>query len=361
MSRAVLLNNDVFGLPFFRIWVMNASLRLVVVAYVFALSIIGIAAECFSEGFTIQKGGEVVLADGGLPLFYDFEINAAIKGNRNVAGVGNASWGVSWRDKRGVEIMRVALQWGNDYLGDPFDRRFLRISAGSISTDGEFHQILSRDFYENVGLFEDNNCLTAECDGEHIRLWVGSGAQCYAGEVSVASDAHSVVMWSNRKLNVDFMAYRSEINPADALITGAVIEDVEEYLRDSHDLVEGFWCFLDRDTDTRWADIGGNYKLAIVKHGLFTSIDSGVSSNGQRPIYDILLMGGAVVNGKRWNNGMVKGYLYGTIFENHYNLEWFDSMMESMGGEVSADITDGVILALNFPIYHATMRFSKEP
>ena len=68
-----------------------------------------------------------------------------------------------------------------------------------------------------------------------------------------------------------------------------------------------------------------------------------------------------MVNGKRWNNGMVKGYLYGTIFENHYNLEWFDSMMESMGGEVSADITDGVILALNFPIYHATMRFSKEP
>ena len=97
-----------------------------------------------------------------------------------------------------------------------------------------------------------------------------SGAQCYAGEVSVASDAHSVVMWSNRKLNVDFMAYRSEINPADALITGAVIEDVEEYLRDSHDLVEGFWCFLDRDTDTRWADIGGNYKTRDSKSmGLF--------------------------------------------------------------------------------------------
>lgn len=341
---------------------MSVAARVICFLSALLLPMYSGAEDRFWESFSIKKGEEKILSDGGLPVFYDFEINAAIKGNRNVAGVGKASWGVAWRDSNGDEIMRVALLWGNDYLGDPFDRRFLRVEVNGLWSGQDWQKVLSQDFYENVGLFGQNNCLTAECSDQTLRLWVGAGAQCYVGEVPAPTGAASAVLWSSGTLNVELMAWRPSEDPADALAIGADLDDIEKCLLDSRDPLEGIWRFLDRDTDTRWAEIGGNYRLAVVRHGCVTEADAGTRGAGDRPVYDILFLEGAVVNGPRWNPGMVKGYLYGTVFENHYELVWFDSMMESMGDEVSADVVaGGAILSLNFPLYHSIVRFSKEP
>ena len=58
---------------------------------------------------------------------------------------------------------------------------------------------------------------------------------------------------------------------------------------------------------------------------------------------------------------MLKGRLYPTIFQNHYNLEWYDAYMEPMAEEVSANLVDGVILSFEFPLFRSRMRFSRVP
>ena len=58
---------------------------------------------------------------------------------------------------------------------------------------------------------------------------------------------------------------------------------------------------------------------------------------------------------------MLKGRLKPTIFLDHYDLEWVDSTFERMNRDIHAQLTDGAILSLSFPLLKTTVRFSKMP
>lgn len=107
----------------------------------------------------------------------------------------------------------------------------------------------------------------------------------------------------------------------------------------------GYYTYLDRDNDTRLAQPGGFYKLALISDN-----DGG---------YEIIYLDGAEVNSALWKPGMLKGRLRPTIFKNNYDLEWLDSANLPIAREVFATLTDNVILELNFPIYKTKLRFSR--
>lgn len=324
----------------------------------------GAETEWLGEKFSLSPGTDwAISSPSGLKRF-DLEINAAISGNKTADGVGKVSWGVEFRDSDGVVNVRVAILWGNSDFGSPFDRRFMRVKVDSISSGGKASELLCRDFEERVELFGGYNCLSIELFDGTMNIWVGSGAQCYVGAVRCGHLGERAVLTCNRKLKVDYVAWRSDRDPADDLSTGIGHDDLVAYLLQSRDPVEGFWNFLDRDTDSRWSETGGRYRLAIVRHDsylIFRQKHSASEDSAKNvPAYCILFVDGAEVNRYRWIPGMIKGYLYPTIFENHYTLEWYDAMMEPIVDEVTADIVDEAILRFNFPLYHATIRFSKE-
>ena len=58
---------------------------------------------------------------------------------------------------------------------------------------------------------------------------------------------------------------------------------------------------------------------------------------------------------------MLKGRLRPGIFENHYSLEWIDAEFEPVTEDIHADISQGAILTLSFPLLKTTLRFSKMP
>lgn len=154
------------------------------------------------------------------------------------------------------------------------------------------------------------------------------------------------------------MAWRAYEDIAKKLRPGVTAEQVEAWLADRNEMVDhpvGLWGFLDRDTDSSYAEPGGRYTLAIVSAGVLP--ESYVAPGSD---YVILLVDGAVVNGKRWQPYMIKGFLKRTRFAGHYDLEWYDVMMEPWGKEIYADIDpNGLILTLNFPLSKATLRFSR--
>ena len=105
----------------------------------------------------------------------------------------------------------------------------------------------------------------------------------------------------------------------------------------------------DRDTDPALASIGGSYELATVPR------DDG------EPGYFIIYLGGARP-GSQWRPGEVKGILSPTIFSHHYDLVWLDEQGLSMTAEQSATFdASGALLTLSFPLYKATVRFSRRP
>lgn len=124
------------------------------------------------------------------------------------------------------------------------------------------------------------------------------------------------------------------------------VERLDAYLSASGDNTEKRWRYLDRDTDARVLNLGGEYRLATVSNA-----DGG---------YDVVYIDGARVNSAYWKPMMIKGRLLLTVFVNHYDLIWYDAYGRVIDCETSADIENGSILKLNFPLYGGSVRFAPE-
>ena len=73
----------------------------------------------------------------------------------------------------------------------------------------------------------------------------------------------------------------------------------------------------------------------------------------------LIYLSGAQINQINWVEGMIKGRLRPTIFQNHYDLIWYDSMFDIIDTDAYATIVDS-ILTLEFPLYKTQIRFYKE-
>lgn len=108
---------------------------------------------------------------------------------------------------------------------------------------------------------------------------------------------------------------------------------------------EGVYTYLDRDTDSRRALLGGRYTLGVI-----------ANSSGS---YDIIYLSGATVNPEDWKSGMKKGELTPTIFANHFDLKWMTSTMRHITLDCHADIEQDAILTLSFPLLKSKIRFAR--
>ena len=119
---------------------------------------------------------------------------------------------------------------------------------------------------------------------------------------------------------------------------------LDERFASSVDPLEGYWSYLDRETDDSRARLGGRYDLAIVKEG---------------DEYVLLYVDGAEVNSSMWKPMMIKGSMKPTPFKSHYDLTWYDSMMEPMDDDTFSMVDGDMILTLKFPVYRSQLRFYK--
>lgn len=296
---------------------------------------------------------------------YNLEMSVAVSGNRNVQGTGNVAWKVAWLNADSVRIRELTVRWGNEYLGDPFDRRYMLVEIDSITPEGSRANLSEQRLYDGVNMFNGHNCLVIENTPSAMKAWIGEDTQYFAGACAPLKDAIGIEAGGNRKSDIKYAVSRFFPDKGKHLTTGLTLSDIKAMVESaaSPGGTVGFWRFLDRDTDLRWADTGGVYTLAVVPHSGDICRDFEIPEDYDvtgAPVYDILYIGGAKVNPDRWKCGMIKGVMFSTIFENHYNLLWFDADMEHMGIEVTADVSDGAILTLNFPLYHSKIRFSKE-
>ena len=122
------------------------------------------------------------------------------------------------------------------------------------------------------------------------------------------------------------------------------VEALDEYFAESADPAEGYWKYLDRDMQDDWLRLGGRYTLAVVR------ADDG---------YDLIYIDGAQVKKTMWQTGMLKGHMTKTIFSGNYDLTWIDATMEPIEKDAQANIENGVILTLSFPVYKSQVRFAK--
>lgn len=159
------------------------------------------------------------------------------------------------------------------------------------------------------------------------------------GLLSITACSHSAIRLSRLSL------FTTETDNLSEVCVSSLYE-LTERLRQPETSIEGYWRYLDRDTDPRRLNTGGSYRLATVK-----------SSDGA---VEIIYLGGAVRNDSKWRPLMLKGRLIPTAFINHYDLIWYDAFGAKIDLETSADLIDGAILKLNFPLHGGSIRFQKD-
>lgn len=128
------------------------------------------------------------------------------------------------------------------------------------------------------------------------------------------------------------------VSESDNLMATSVssLAELADAINNSGDISEGYWSYLDRDTDPTSVGLGGNYRLATLRRP-----DGAI---------EIIYLSGARHNKDFWKPMMLKGLLKPTIFTNHYDLIWYDAYGSRISDETSADIIDGSIIRLNFPL-----------
>ncbi len=127
------------------------------------------------------------------------------------------------------------------------------------------------------------------------------------------------------------------------------IDSLQSHLARSTDPREGFWAYLDRDTDPAKAALGGFYTLATVAD----------STTGA---YSIVYIDGSRAAASEWRAMDLKGRLHPTIFKGHFDLVWVEPDGNVLSEELNADFDENnSILTLRFPLHKASVRFRKIP
>lgn len=202
--------------------------------------------------------------------------------------------------------------------------------------EGEFG--LSDGEYNSLG-------VTFSRDGLHV----SGGYRHNSPLVSVATGyfkPESAGVRATGKVAVADFAMQATRSPETKLQSGHTAASLAADFASSTDGAEGFWSYLDRENDPRYARPGGRYTVALRRNA-----DSS---------YDIIYISGAEVNGQRWSEGMIKGHLRPTAFKDHFDLEWIDSTFRIHDRDIHASL-DSVtgILTLYFPLLKTKIRLSR--
>lgn len=267
-------------------------------------------------------------------------------------GSGKGSYGVTWQAE-GSDTLYFAMATNLD--SDPYDaivdRRHVDVRTGMIAGGREVtlgtvtvtDDIDRRgsEFSISVEIYPRKRI--AEVHGGYRRL-----DKLTAISIPAASRYIPGIRACGKPVKV--MAAVTDYLPdmARVLDTGLSAEDIDSMIAAApNDGIVGKWEYLDMDYDDSQARPGGYYTLAVVP-----------SADGA--CYDIIYLSGGKVGGSEWREGMLKGRLIPTIFQNHYDLEWYDALMNFHSVDCSATLEQGAIIRTAFPLLRTSIRYSRQ-
>lgn len=296
------------------------------------------AGDCFANNYRRIDGNGVAS--------FSIEGRATVKRRRKQTGLNSSYWGFTVKD--GNDSVKVTLRQVVDDYGDFFDKRYTR-----VTTELNGNILCSRDLADEFSTESGRyNSLGITYNYDTSTLSVFGGARTCETILDFdlpklhVANPH-VYVWAVGEINLSSLSAETTYNPSYFLSSDWTMDGLNEHFAHSSDPIEGYWEYLDRKNDPKYARLGGRYVLAIVKD-LNNSDD-----------YNILYIDGAETLSSQWTPFMIKGSLKGTAFQQHYDLTWFDSTFQLIDKDIHASITDNAILTLNFPLLKTELRFSK--
>lgn len=203
---------------------------------------------------------------------------------------------------------------------------------------------------------------------------IKDGVDCHSGanswDISVASQTINISAGNHALIPVldfsapdlEFVGFGFTASPAAHILVSDITitdntpvtkrqsteyEDIEKLktrLENPQDSIEGYWTLFDRTLEETLLQMGGDYRLAIIKEG---------------DKYLILYLSGAKTNASAWKPGMIKGTLIPDPFPETYSVVWYDSEGNPLSKDIKAQLGEGSTLLIQFPYHSSVIRLRK--
>ena len=262
----------------------------------------------------------------------------------------NTQWGIVFNYADSLNYNALICQCHNsDLNNDITDQRsmtirLVHVEMGTERIWGE------RSLMRDIDLYSGLNALGVEINDNELTVFAGKDKLNTLFRTPFKPSQSPVkvgyIMYPGAKVQIERTAVSQKEETKTIKDTGWNITNLNNYFSSSTDPVEGYWEYLDRETEDKWLRLGGRYVVALVKN------DTG---------YDIIYVSGAQVWQDKWHTGLLKGTMAKTIFTDNYNATWIDATFEPFELDVYATIEQGSILAVKLPVYRSQIRFSKMP
>lgn len=253
-------------------------------------------------------------------------------------------WGMSGPD----EFYSAIIRPGAATLDDTVDDRYIHLEVMRRSRAEGDSIIVSEECREGICPAPGHNLLVVELDPDKATATISIGKTDPRQIVTVScqeATAGDIAIMATAGVDIP-LAVGAYLRDMPAILQTGIDENTVRNLARNPGSPVGVWEYLDRDTDSRRAIIGGRYRLGIIE-----------ASDGRKGEYDIVYLGGAEVNPSKWRPGMLKGRLRALPFANHWDLQWYDSEMKLISTDLNASMEQNAILSLNFPLMKSTIRF----
>lgn len=320
-----------------------SNILLIIILFIPLLMSANIKRQYY-RNLLLPKDSLFIKAQGDTLKSLVLEARISLTKNKERSGFSESNWKLLWNYTSENNYNYVELKWLNTNYGDILDQRQLHVNVGKI-VNGNDILIKTVELEKGVNLYRGDNTVLLEVANNKYNIFVGEEYLQYIGTFTIETPLNGMCgLWSSVQSKISNFIIKSTNDINKKLITSYTEQKLIEKYKTPLDTNEGFWSYLDRDNDPQFARLGGRYRFALVEN------------NGG---YLIIYISGAQTNLNNWSQGMIKGRLVPTIFENHYDLVWYDSMFDVIYTDAHASIENS-ILTLEFPLYKTKIRFYKE-
>lgn len=279
------------------------------------------------------------------------EVRASLPNTKQQQDLWHESFGFRFHQTSPECYWQATLTPANTDYGSLSDEAGMRLML-SIHREKSDSILFSKILTSNIAYGREENSIAVEMyENGEIKLFAGNG------ELELRyNTAAQDILYGERSVIIQGQASASlivdecEPSPDVLLATSWTLPTINSYFTDNrHSLkpLEGYWSYLDQDTNDTYARLGGEYRVAIIADD-----DGG---------YMILYVSGAKINPQRWHSGMLKGRLQPSLFPNNYNMLWFDAEMQPVYAETFAQSEQEDLLSLNFPTLKSIIRLYRVP
>lgn len=261
--------------------------------------------------------------------------------------ISNPQWGLVFNFTDSLNYHALLLQCHNiDPANDIADRRSMTITLHKV-TNGTDSIIGTFTPTSDIDLYDRLNAIGIETTLTHTIILAGQKRLHEIARLTLpapSSPTHvGYILGPGAKTELERTVLTIPENNATITPTHWTIPDLNRHFSQSTDPVEGYYSYLDRDTEDKWLRLGGRYTIAIVR----TPTQS----------YDIIYISGAQVRKDIWRTGYLKGTLTPTQFTDNYTATWLDATFRPFNLDVQAKIEAASILTIRFPVYSSQIRF----